>query len=93
MSEGKIREEHKKTLEKRLLDMPVWIAYIISNINALEDFKMFMEEGIQNCEREAADLFLKDQEKKVAILLGKREAIKELLYQIEMYEREEMQNG
>jgi hypothetical protein len=76
-------------VNERSLDTPAWIAYIINNIAIYEDFCTFMKEGISNCEMKAADAYLENNERQVSLIVGERQALKELLHMVRMYEQEE----
>lgn len=93
MPEGILREEPRRKSTTHSLDTPEWITYIINNIAAYENFCTFLTNGIHECETQAADAYLENDERLISLLVGKREALRELLQIIRTHEQEERHAG
>ena len=69
--------------------MPIWMQVVCNHAAAYVDFWNDLTTSIVKIEGQVADLFAKGEDRQAAIMLGKRDALKEMRHILEAYKKEE----
>lgn len=91
MQPGVIRESEAPT--KVYENMPLWMQTICNNTPAYVNFYTDLTRSIVRCEQQIAELFARGDDRQAAIMLGKRDTLKEMRHILEAYKKEEENNG
>lgn len=91
MQPGTVRESEAPT--KVYEKMPLWMQVVCNHAPAYADFWNDLTQSIVRIEGQIADLFGKGEERQAAIMLGKRDALKEMRHILEAYKKEEERNN
>ena len=91
MKEGVVREQGTPHI---YTEAPAWMLHIMNNFQAYTDFYKDLSHSIQRCEAQMADFLIAGKEKEGLIMVGKREALREMRFMLEAYKlKEEEENA